>query len=550
LWTRDFTDAGTDLASAVADTTGVYVGGYIRAQPGEIASQFVRKYDADGNEAWTRQLEFRPLVGLAADATGIYVAGARFTPRRESFLRKYNSDGVELWTTQFPEQLFGVMTVDSTGVYIIGSGLVRKWDLRGSELWSRPANINWTMVLIAAAAPSGFFVISDADRTPTLRRYDSAGNELWARPLATSYSVYPGGMAVDAMGIYIAGTTDMASPALPGQCRSGSGVDSFVRKYDPDGEELWTREFSTSDAAWAGGVTVDASGVYVVGTFGSAVDESLYSMPPPPRGTFLAKFENSAVEAPGLRPRIFPDCVLNAASGVGGGVAPGEIVTIFGSAMGPVEAVRQSPADDRRLETIHADTRVLFNGVAAPLLSVSDKQTTAIVPYAMAGRSSVDVQVEYKGVRSDAVTVPVLASRPGIFSVDGSGYGQAAIRNEDGSVNSPSNPARKGSVITIFATGGGEAAAGVADGQVIRGVLPTIRLPVSVVFDYLLDDEFGNGPKPTEVLYAGGSPGSVAGLLQVNVRVPANVMVTGDAVPFALIIGSHWAGLQATMAVR
>ena len=117
-----------------------------------------------------------------------------------------------------------------------------------------------------------------------------------------------------------------------------------------------------------------------------------------------------------------------------------------------------------------------------------------------------DVQVEYKGVRSEAVTAPVLASRPGIFSLDGSGQGQGAILNEDGSLNSPSNPALRGSIITIYATGGGEAAPGVVDGQILSGVLPRTSLPVSVFFD-LGNSEFGVQSKPGEVLYAGGSSG-------------------------------------------
>jgi uncharacterized protein (TIGR03437 family) len=152
-------------------------------------------------------------------------------------------------------------------------------------------------------------------------------------------------------------------------------------------------------------------------------------------------------------------------------------------------------------------------------------------------------------VRADPVTVPVLASRPGIFSVDASGQGQGAILNEDGSVNSPSNPARRGSVISIFGTGGGEAAAGVLDGQLVGGALPRTSLPVSVFFDIGLGDD-GPPAKQGEVLYAGGSTGSVAGLLQVNVRVPANATVAGDKVPFALIVGSQWTVYQATVALQ
>ena len=104
-------------------------------------------------------------------------------------------------------------------------------------------------------------------------------------------------------------------------------------------------------------------------------------------------------------------------------------------------------------------------------------------------------------------------------------------------------------MITLYATGGGEAAPGVEDGQILSGVLPRTSLPVLAYFD-LGNNEFQVPSKPGEVLYAGGVSGSVAGLLQVNVRVPANAVATGDAVPFVLLIGSHWTVYQITIALR
>jgi uncharacterized protein (TIGR03437 family) len=261
------------------------------------------------------------------------------------------------------------------------------------------------------------------------------------------------------------------------------------------------------------------------------------------------KFEKTAAVATSGRPRIFPSCVVNAASYVGGGVAPGEIVTIFGSGMGPSEPAKLSVTSERRLATTLAGVRILFDGMPAPLVYVSEKQSSVIVPYGVAGRSSVDVQIEYNGVRSDAVTVPVLASRPGIFSLDGTGRGQALILNEDGTLNSAENPARRGSIVTLFGTGGGETATDVADGQIVGNVLPRTTLPVSAIFD-LGSNEFQVSAKPGEVLYAGGVSGSVAGLLQLNVRVPANAVATGNRVPFLLIIGSHWTVHQVTIALR
>ena len=150
--------------------------------------------------------------------------------------------------------------------------------------------------------------------------------------------------------------------------------------------------------------------------------------------------------------------------------------------------------------------------------------------------------------------MPVFASRPGIFSVDGSSQGQGAILNEDRTLNCPSNPAPRGSIITIVGTGGGEAAPGVVDGQIVSGIVPRTRLPGSLFLDDgSIDgsDEFYSPSQQLEVLYAGSSPGSVAGLLQVNVRVPAKA--PGEKAAHAtltLFIGSQWPFNQVTVALH
>jgi len=567
LWARE-SSAPTNVRGAAADATGVYVVGFID-RSGQIAGGFVRKHSAGGDELWTREFEFSPLGGLAADGTGVYVAGGNYT---SAYVRKYSPDGAALWTSRFGEIKTATgVAVEATGVYVQvansnGSAgvAVRKWDARGNELWTRELNPSDVPRFdsprrFAAAAPAGFHaIVADArGRGTFLRKYDSAGNELWSR------SAPQGTVAVevDATGVYLVGSTgtdrEFVTADLPGHCKSSEGGDAFALRYDPDGREVWTRQFGASQGAGARGVAVNASGVFVVGDKGAGdgfrsaweLFQPFEGWEPERGATFLAKFEKNAAPAAGPGPRIFPNCVVNAASYLGGGVTPGEIVTIFGSAMGASELVPLRLTEERRLATTLADTRILFNGVPAPLVYVSDKQSSAIVPYGVAGRSSVDVQVEYKGVRSEAVTMPVLPSRPGIFSLNGSGQGQGAILNEDGSLNSPSNPARRGSIISIFGTGGGEAVPGVVDGQILSNVLPQPSLPVSVFFD-LGNNEHLVQQRQGEVLYAGGVAGSVAGLLQVNVRVPANAVETGNAVPFALFIGSHWTMYQVTLALR
>ena len=146
-----------------------------------------------------------------------------------------------------------------------------------------------------------------------------------------------------------------------------------MRKYELNGTEVWTREFGTSGGASASAVVVDYGGVYVVGREGSnlaaALDLDGFS---DPGGGFLAKLDTAAAVTPG-GPRILPDCIVNAASYVGGGVAPGEIVTLFGSGMGSPDLVSLQLTDDRRLATTLAGTRIFFRLV--PSLNTNDRES-------------------------------------------------------------------------------------------------------------------------------------------------------------------------------
>src|SRR5262249_2452954 len=170
---------------------------------------------------------------------------------------------------------------------------------------------------------------------------------------------------------------------------------------------------------------------------------------------FLTKLEKTKAAPDPSIPHITAECVVNAASYIGGGVAPGEIVTIFGAGIGPEEQIKMTATEDGKIQTILAETRVLFNGVPAPVLFVSATRRTAILPYAISWLAAVDVQVEYKGVQARVVSMPVVPARLGIFTLDGSGRGQATVLNDDGSLNTAENPAKQGSIIVVFVTGEG-----------------------------------------------------------------------------------------------
>ena len=229
----------------------------------------------------------------------------------------------------------------------------------------------------------------------------------------------------------------------------------------------------------------------------------------------------------------------NAASYASGPIAPGEIVAIFGSAVGPDTPVGVTSINAAGLvDSVLAGSRVLFDGVPAPVIFTSSKQINVITPYAVAAKSSVQVATEYLGVRSPAVSIPMAASAPGIFTASGSGTGQGAILNEDGSVNSSANPARRGSIVVIYATGEGQTNPAGLDGKIAAGTLPAPVLPVSVTVNSTAAD----------VLYAGAAPGLVAGALQVNVRVPLNAPSGNNAILCG--IGSAFSQPGVTIAIQ
>ena len=137
------------------------------------------------------------------------------------------------------------------------------------------------------------------------------------------------------------------------------------------------------------------------------------------------------------------------------------------------------------------------------------------------------------------VAVRVAAAAPGLFTIDASGKGQAAALNQDGSVNGKATPIRAGDVIVLFGTGEGQTLPAGTDGALTGNDAPRPVLPVKVTI----------GGKEGAILYAGGAPGLVAGLVQINVRVPADVP-PGDAVPVVLQVGAVTGISGVTLAIR
>jgi hypothetical protein len=252
LWTRQFGTPDKDHGAGIAvDSSGVYIVGLTNGTlPGKSNAgdddTFVRKYDHNGNEVWTRQFGSSAADGanaIAVEGSGVYVLGstAGALPGQTNlggsdiFLRKYDLNGNEIWTHQFgtSESESGEsLSANTSAVYVTG--------------WTRGAFSGHTN----AGASDGF-----------VRKYDSSGNEIWTHQFGTSSWDYPFAITLESSHFYLAGNT---RGALPGQSNIGE-YDAFVQKYDSNGSEIWTRQFGTPKMEWAYGITADTSGIYICG---------------------------------------------------------------------------------------------------------------------------------------------------------------------------------------------------------------------------------------------------------------------------------------------
>jgi uncharacterized protein (TIGR03437 family) len=292
---------------------------------------------------------------------------------------------------------------------------------------------------------------------------------------------------------------------------------------------------ATSNASWIA-VTSGASG-----TGSGAIAYSVAANSGAARsGTIMIAGQTfTVVQAAAIAvPAFVAAGVVNAASYGGGGVSAGEIVTIFGTALGP-STLAQFSLVNNAIPSQLAGMTVTFDGVSAPVLYTSATAASVVVPYAVAAKSQTTVQVQYAGQKSVPVIVPVIPAVPGLFTANASGGGQGAILNQDTSYNSAAIPAAKGSIVILYATGEGQTTPGGIDGKLaLTSPLPQPVLPVSVTV----------GGQQAQILYAGAAPTYLAGLMQINARIPLSV--GSGAQPVVVTVGNSASKAGVTVAVR
>lgn len=317
-WVTQFEGSKSAYASGiVAAPERIYVGGGAAGplddqELPQGAGLFLRAYSPSGDSVWTREFGSEAGNGARAVAlheSGVYVAGGTlgalpgqdYLEQVDAFVRKYNAEGDVLWTRQFgtpeTERILAV-DADATGVYVAGltngsfpdaeavggkDAFLRKYDHDGEVLWTRQfgtppiyPNMGGEAATDVAAHPTGVYVagwtrgtLPNQTRNATgggwadgfLRKYDPNGTHLWTRQFGTGYSVRALAVAVASAGVYVGGQAD---GAFPGQEQLGF-MDGFLLRYDHDGRLLWIRQVGTGRTDEVVALAANETRVYALG---------------------------------------------------------------------------------------------------------------------------------------------------------------------------------------------------------------------------------------------------------------------------------------------
>ena len=254
----------------------------------------------------------------------------------------------------------------------------------------------------------------------------------------------------------------------------------------------------------------DSAGTVVTASYFRQADDTAVSIAAP--GHILLYRSASSTTVPldiSAQPAALFGCPANLASDVANrGMASGEIIVLTGTGLGPAQGIGAVPNAAGQYPTTLGGVQVLFNSTPAPLLYVQANEIHTVVPFYVSAPAA--VQVQYGSQNPPALDAPLSYFNPGIFSLNG----QGAIVNQDGTVNTPANPAPLGSIVSVYCTGTGSLETPVVDGSIAP-----IPPPYNVT--ELADPELTFAGVPGATLWSGAAPGLIEGVTQINVQLPA-----------------------------
>jgi len=489
-----FTAAGDAFvfAARYGGQTSVCTSGSSCASAAQYTSGSAILFDSQGNIwiAGTTNTTDLPLTGNALKTT---CGCSQYSG--DGFLAEFTGDGSRLLYATYigttpvnaidtgGNDIVTAAAADSTGrIWIVGQ-------TNGTDL---PVTTNAVQKALAGGN-DGFLAV-----------YDPAANKL-------AYATYFGGEADDnisniqfdtgGLGIF-AGQS--ASAALPVAANGFMRGSDFVAAVD-------------AGTFAVGPLTTFPGGSTGAGLAFTATSTFVISGP----SNVVAFVKTDCGSAPSLY--AVTSAAGNAATGQ---VAPGEVIALYGAAIGPAAPISASLASGQAPSEL-AGVQVLMDGNPVPMLYAQNDQINAIVPFALANPTT-DIVVRNNGTESNGGVLGVVRAQPDAFRYNTRLW--AAVLNQDGTINTAGNHATLGSVVAVYATGFGAMQPQPVDGQIITGSLPSLTVPVKVLY----------AGQALEVTYAGPAPMLVAGAIQVNFRLPA---LTGTSEPmFQFAVGDWLSG--------
>jgi uncharacterized protein (TIGR03437 family) len=439
------------------------------------------------------------LVGMTT-SSDYPVSTAAFQRRlagpQNVFVTKLDASGSTLFSTYLGgsgiDAAYTVQTDAAGNIFVGGSTTSLDFPTTAGSFQPSPVVPMW------ATSPGGFVVKLQPDGSSL-----SYGTYFMSCS-AGSCSGLPGGVQLLALSsageVYLTGATGPGFPvtaSAPQPCFGGFS-DVFVAHLDSLGE--------LKDATYFGGTSDDYPVALALDGDGSIMVVASTSGPAFAR----IRFGDSGWTAPAC---MSPD-LLNAATLFGNmRVSAGQISTLVGFGIGPDKGVWYEPDLQGKVPLSLDGVQVFFDDQPAPLLYVQSRQVNLVAPFELSGRTSTTVRLAYKGATFGPFDVPVTFANPAFFRLHAGISAQAAAINQDGTINTSENPARQGSVVALYGTGFGLTDPPCSTGALNAPIAVNLASGVAVALN-------GDSPGSPQVQYAGGAPGLLCGVAQINMVVP------------------------------
>jgi uncharacterized protein (TIGR03437 family) len=233
---------------------------------------------------------------------------------------------------------------------------------------------------------------------------------------------------------------------------------------------------------------------------------------------------------------VAPSAIVDAANFQLGPVAPGQIVSIFGSGIAPEELSIPDLEDGSYPEDI-SGIIVLADGYFMPLMAAGRGQINGIVPANVKGHQ-VDFVVVNKGKASAPMTVDLKKVVPRVFTAFGTGSGQAAAVNPSGVLNGGASPASVGSYLSFWVTG----LADTSNPEFEPAAVATEAIPLPFPIRVYI------GGQQQILLYAGTAPGMLEAVTQINIEIAPDT--PKGAQPIHIVVGTEESPETTTVTVE